>query len=163
MYKWTHLRSTDDPSNIVQTQLQILKIASQIIGYCFKILSFGVVGARQYIIYTMLACLLRHFNHVWLFATPWIVACQTPKSMGSSRQEYWSVLPLPSPGDFPNLGTEPTSPASPALQVDYLPTEPPESLVFIPWQILKLKRYSWRLLCIRLTYCPLSLMLKRHI
>ena len=109
-----------------------------------------MVGARQYIIYTMLACLLSHVSHVWLFATLWIVACQTPRSIGSSRQEYWSVLPLPSSGDFPNLGIEPMSPASPALQVDSLLTEPPGSLVFILWQILKLKRYSWRLLCINI-------------
>ena len=156
------LRSADDPSNIIQTQQQILKIASHVIGYSFKILSFGMIGARQYIIYTMLACLLSHFSHVWLFAIPWIVACQTPRSMGSSRQEYWSVLPLPSPGDFPDLGTESMSPASPALQVGSLLTEPSRSLVFIPWQILKLKRYSRRLLCIKFTYCPLDLILKRH-
>ena len=156
------LRSADDPSNVIQTQLQILKTASHIIGYCFKMLNFGMVGARQYIIYTMLDCLHSHVSHVWLFATLWIIACQTPRSIGSSRQEYWSVLPLPSPGDFPNLGIEPMFPASPALQVDSLLTEPPGSLVFTPWQILKLKRYSWRLLCIKLTYCPLNLVLKRH-
>ena len=40
------------------------------------------------------------------------------------RQEYWSGLPFPPPGDLPNLGTEPKSPASPALQVDSLPAEP---------------------------------------
>ena len=40
-------------------------------------------------------------NHVWLFATPWTVACQAPLSIEFSRQEYWSGLPLPSPGDLP--------------------------------------------------------------
>ena len=49
------------------------------------------------------------------FATPWTVACQTPLSMGFSRQEYWSELSLPSPGDLSNPGTEL---ASPALEVD---------------------------------------------
>ena len=39
---------------------------------------------------------------VWLFATPWTVAYQAPPSMGFSRQEYWSEVPLPSPGDLPN-------------------------------------------------------------
>ena len=39
-------------------------------------------------------------SHVWLFATPWAVAHQAPLSMGFSRQEYWSGLPFPSPGDI---------------------------------------------------------------
>ena len=52
--------------------------------------------------------------------TPWTVACETPLSMGFCRQEYWSGLPFPSPGDPPNPGTEP---GSPALQADSLPTE----------------------------------------
>ena len=50
----------------------------------------------------------------------WTEACQAPLSMGFSRQEYWSGLPFPSPGDLPNPGTEP---GSPALQADDLPTE----------------------------------------
>ena len=53
--------------------------------------------------------------------TPWTVAHQAPLSMGFSRQEYWSGLPFPSPGDLPNPGIEP---GSPALQADSLPTEP---------------------------------------
>ena len=48
---------------------------------------------------------------IWLFATPWTVARQAPLSMGFSRQEYWSGLPFPSPGDLPDPGIEPTSPA----------------------------------------------------
>ena len=48
---------------------------------------------------------------------PWTVACQAPRSMGFSRQEYWSGLPFPSPGDLPNPGIEP---GSPALQADSL-------------------------------------------
>ena len=46
-----------------------------------------------------------------------------PLSMGFSRQEYWSGLPFPSPGDLPNPGTECMSPVFPALQADSLPTE----------------------------------------
>ena len=53
-------------------------------------------------------------------ATPWTVACQAPLSMGFSRQEYWSGLPFTSPGDLPDPGIEP---GSPALQADSLPTE----------------------------------------
>ena len=59
-------------------------------------------------------CVLRHFNRVWLFASPWAVACQAPLSMAFSRQEYWSGWPCPS-GGFPDLGIEPESLMSPAL------------------------------------------------
>ena len=51
-------------------------------------------------------------SHVQLFATPWTVAYQAPPSMGFSRQEYWSGLPFPSPGDLPNPGIKPRSPTS---------------------------------------------------
>ena len=63
--------------------------------------------------------MLSHFSHVRLFATLWIVVRQAPLSMGFSRQEYWSGLPFPSPGDLPNLGIEPRSPV---LQADSLPS-----------------------------------------
>ena len=53
-------------------------------------------------------------------AIPWTVACQGPLSLGFSRQEYWNGLPIPSPGDHPNPGIKPRSPA---LQADSLPTE----------------------------------------
>ena len=56
------------------------------------------------------------------FATLWTVARQAPPSMKFSRQEYWSGLPFPSPGDLPDPRIEPTSPA---LQADSLPPEPP--------------------------------------
>ena len=59
---------------------------------------------------------------VRLFATPWTVAYQAPLSMGFSRKEYWSGLPFPSPGDLPNSGIEPESPA---LEADALTSEPP--------------------------------------
>ena len=52
--------------------------------------------------------------------TPWTVTCQAPLSLGFSRQEYWGGLPVPSPGDLPNPGIKPRSPA---LQADSLPTE----------------------------------------
>ena len=57
-------------------------------------------------------------SHVRLFETLWTVAHQAPLFMGFSRQEYWSGLPFPPPGDLPDSGIEPTSPA---LQVDSLP------------------------------------------
>ena len=55
-------------------------------------------------------------------ATPWTVACQAPLSMEFSRKQYFSGLPFPSPGDLPDPGIEP---GSPALQADSLPSEPP--------------------------------------
>ena len=56
-----------------------------------------------------------HFSRILLFLTLWTVAHQAPLSMGFSRQEYWSGLSCPPPGDLPNPGIEPTSLMSPAL------------------------------------------------
>ena len=61
-------------------------------------------------------------SRVWLFAIPWTVVYQASLSMGFSRQEYWSALPFPSPGDLPDTGIEPRSPT---LWADALPSEPP--------------------------------------
>ena len=63
---------------------------------------------------------VKWLSRVRLFATPWTVAHQAPPSMGFSRQEYWSGLPFPSPGDLPYPGIEPRSPA---LQADALTSE----------------------------------------
>ena len=65
---------------------------------------------------------VKSLSHVQLFGTPWTVARQAPLSMGFSRQEYWSGLPFPFPGDLPNPGIEP---GSPTLQADALSSEPP--------------------------------------
>ena len=65
---------------------------------------------------------VKSLSRVWLFATPWTVSYQAPPSMGFSRQECWSGLPFPSPGDLPDPGIEPRSPT---LQADALPSDPP--------------------------------------
>ena len=65
---------------------------------------------------------VKSLSLVRLFAIPWTVAHQAPPSMGFSRQEYWGGLPFPSPGDLPNPGIEPRSPA---FQADTLTSEPP--------------------------------------
>jgi len=70
---------------------------------------------------------VKSLSHVLLFATLWTVAHQAPPSMGFSRQECWSGLPFPSPGDLPNPGIEPSSPA---LQADTLTSEPPGKMVW---------------------------------
>ena len=68
------------------------------------------------------ACVL---SHVWLFATPWAVARQTPLSMGFSRQGCWSQLPCPPPVDLPHPGIELASLMSPALAGKFLTTSAP--------------------------------------
>ena len=65
---------------------------------------------------------VKSLSRVRLFATPWTVGYQAPPSLGFSRQEYWSGLPFPSPGELPDPGIEPRSPA---LQADTLTSEPP--------------------------------------
>ena len=65
---------------------------------------------------------VKSVSHVQLFVTPWIVAYQAAQSMEFSRQEYWSGLLFPSPGDLPNSGIEP---GSPTLQADTLLSESP--------------------------------------
>ena len=54
---------------------------------------------------------VKSLSHIQLFETPWTIAYQVLPSKGFSRQEYWSGLPFPSPGDLPNPGIEPASPA----------------------------------------------------
>ena len=66
-------------------------------------------------IFTVHVCVLSRFSRVRLFVTLWTVAHQAPLSLGFSRQEYWSGLPCPSPGDLPDPRIEPTSLMSPAL------------------------------------------------
>ena len=70
-----------------------------------------LVSKKNMIVVYLLSC-------VQLFVTPWTISHQV--SLGFSRQEYWSGLPSPYPGDLPHPGTEP---GSPGLQVDSLPTE----------------------------------------
>ena len=76
---------------------------------------------------------VKSLSCVRLFVTLWTVAYQAPPSMGFSRQEYWSGLPFPSPGDLPDPGIEPRSPA---LEADALTSEPPGKLkVDVFWEL----------------------------
>ena len=74
---------------------------------------------------------MKLLSRVRLFVTPWTVAYQAPPSMGFSRQQCWSGLPFPSPGDLPDPGIEP---GSPGLQADALPSEPPGKPTFLVYQ-----------------------------
>ena len=88
---------------------------------------------------------MKLLSHVQLFATPWTVAYQAPPSMEFSRQKYWSGLPFPSPGDLPNPGIEPRSPA---LQADALPSEQPRKpKELLNPLLLLLSRFSRVRLC----------------
>ena len=86
------------------------------------------------------ACMLSHFSCAQLLVTPRTVAHQAPLSMGFSRQEYWSGLPCPPPGNLPNPEIKPRSPA---LQADSLPSEPPGKKLITC--IRNPRSFSWRL------------------
>ena len=83
----------------------------------------------------MHACLL---SCAWLFVTPWTVAHQASLSMGFSKQEYWSDVPFPVPGDLPDPGVKPVSPV---LAGKSLSTAPPRKTKsnYTPITILKNK------------------------
>ena len=66
--------------------------------------------------------MISHFSHIQLFVTVWTVALQAPLSMGFSKQEYWSELPYPHPGNLPGPGIEPVSLTSPALAGGFFTT-----------------------------------------
>ena len=80
---------------------------------------------------------MKLLSRVRLFATEWSVAYQAPQSMGFSRQEYWSGLPFPSPGDLPDPGMEPRSPL---LKADSLLTELPGNRGYL--------LQTWKLICL---------------
>ena len=76
-------------------------------------------------------------SHVWLFATPWTVAQQAPLSMGFSRQQSWSRLPFPPPGELPDIGIEVMSPESPALGGRFSTTAPPGKPIYVKPQWIR--------------------------
>ena len=78
-------------------------------------------------------CVLNCFSCVWLFATLWTVAHQAPLPMGFSRQEYWSALPFPPPGDLSDPRIEPASVTSPALAGRFFTTNRSLSMEMIIW------------------------------
>ena len=87
-----------------------------------------------------MCAVLSHFSRVRLYATVWTVAHQAPLSLGFSRQEYWSGLPCPPPGDLPNPGIKTAFLMSPALADGFsttelagtLPTDIPQIATFLP-------------------------------
>ena len=77
----------------------------------------------SYLVSCVHACTLSHFSHVQLLVTLWTVACQAPLSMIFSKQEYWSGLPSPPPGDLPDPRSKPVSLMSPALAGRFFTTK----------------------------------------
>ena len=85
-------------------------------------LVFPIVASIPYPFLCFQEVKVKLLSRVRLFATLWTVAYQASPSMGFCRQEYWSGLPFPSPGDLPGPGIKP---GSPALEADALTSEPP--------------------------------------
>ena len=85
----------------IQCHLKSLKI-TEIFKKCFNLfLTLSLFAPDSFLLFWLVACLLSRFTHAWLFVTLQIVAHQAPLPMRFSRQEYWSGLPFPLPGDLP--------------------------------------------------------------
>ena len=106
---WGHKESDMTERLNNNNEHEVLRTVLRTVGASHKPFSLCKVRVK------LLSCVL-------LFATPWTVTYQAPLSMGFSRQEYWSGLPFPSPGDPPHPEIESRSPS---LQVDALLFEPP--------------------------------------
>ena len=108
------------------------------------------------IVTQLYTCVLSRFSCVQLFATPWTVAHQTSLSMGFPRQEYWSGLPCPPPGDLPDAGICPTQGSNPCLlgllhwPASSLPLAPPGKPKPMLLLLLLLSHFS----CVRLCATP---------
>ena len=111
MLEWVAISFSRGPSQTRESNLCLLhwQVDSFLLSYQRSLIHTGLSSVQL-------------LSRVRLFATPWTVARHAPLSMGFSRQECWSGLPFPSPGDLPNPGIEPRSPA---LQADTLTSEPP--------------------------------------
>ena len=93
------------------------------LGFSFFFICESAFHSNRCIVASCVCVCTQSLSCVY-FATTRTVAHQAPMSMGLFRQEYWSGLPFLPPGDLPDPGIEPTSPASPAFQADSLSTEP---------------------------------------
>ena len=108
---------TEQPGGLQSIGLQRVGYnrASKHIGNDFRMLS---ISGLHYIICTSS---VQSLGHIQLFETPWTAACQAALSVGFPRQEYWSGLPFPAPGDLPNPGIESASLSLLHWQVGSLP------------------------------------------
>ena len=97
---------------------------------CMKACFLWMAGrtAACFSLKSRVPCVCQSLSRIRLFVSPWTVAHQVPLSMGFSRQEYWSRLPFPSPGDLPKPGIEPRSPT--LLSEPPGKSFPPEGIVY---------------------------------
>ena len=98
---------SNDPGSLTHPQLSFLTLTVLLV-HGEELSTMDVLPTE-----VMCACLVA--KSFWLIVTPWIIVSQAPLSVGFSRQEYWSGLPLAPPGDLPSPETEPVSQASSAL------------------------------------------------
>ena len=87
------------------------EVAKVLVFQLQKIRPFLTWFLQHYSLNVLLCWMLSRLSHVQLWVTPWTIALQALLSMGFNRQEYWRRLPFPSPGDLPDPGTKPKSPA----------------------------------------------------
>ena len=100
----------------------------------------------------MYVCVLSHFSRVRLFVTPWTVACQAPLSIRFSRQEHWSGLPFPPPGDLPNPGIEPESLMSSVLAAGFFTT----SATWKAYNVITNRYHFWEVIWLEFfSFCDL--------
>ena len=92
--------------------------------------------------------MLSRFSHVQLFETLWTIAHQAPLSMGFSRQEYWTELPCPPPGDFPNPGIKPASLTSPALAGRFFTTSTTKSMYNIDLILSNVAKFASKMISV---------------
>ena len=103
-----------DLKKICQRVVTTLHAITEVVQkYMLFLIFFFFLAHSHIVVVDMLSC-------VQLSSTLWTIACQALLSMEFSRQEYWSGLPFPPPGDLPEAGIKPVSPLPPALQMDFL-------------------------------------------
>ena len=135
------------PSSVAKKKKQTNKLESKKLTIDPK----KQVLERSVCVYMYVCCaVLSRFSRVQLFAAQWTIACQASLSVEFSREEYWSGLPCPPPGDLPEPGIEPASLMSPALAVRFFTTsttwEAPYICIYI-YNVYVLKLRLWMYTC----------------
>ena len=130
--------------NLTFCYYQFINFISLTVKYMLYEKSFSIVlhisSCQTHRFRHMACCMPNHFSHVQFFVILWTVAHQAPLSVGLSRQEYWSGLSYPPPGDLPHPGFEPVSFMCPALADRFFTTSTTwESLGILDG----LKNISW--------------------